>query len=47
MKKEVCRDFNFFLSKEYYPRTYKEEKKINFMDAIKSFFVIFYYLFSK
>jgi len=31
----------------YHPRTYKEGKKINFMDAIKSFFVIFYYLFRK
>ena len=35
------------ISIDYYPRTYKEGKKINFMDAIKSFFVIFYYLFRK
>ena len=35
------------ISIEYYPRTYKEGKKINFIDVIKSFFVIFYYLFRK
>ena len=35
------------ISIEYYPRTYKDGKKINFLDAIKSFFVIFYYLFRK
>ena len=32
---------------EYYPRTYKEGKKINLLDAIKSFFVIVYYFFGK
>ncbi|MBO6485844.1 MAG: hypothetical protein HVK36_03750, partial [Pelagibacteraceae bacterium] len=32
---------------EYYPRTYKEGKKINLLDAIKSFFVILYYFFGK
>ena len=32
---------------EYYPRTYKEGKKINLLDAIKSFFVILYYFFRK
>ena len=35
------------ISIEYYPRTYKEGKKINFLDAIKSLFVIFYYFFRK
>ena len=30
------------ISIDYYPRTYKEGKKINFLDAIKSFFVIFH-----
>ena len=32
---------------EYYPRTYKEGKKINLLDAIKSFFVILYFFFGK
>ena len=32
---------------EYYPRTYKKGKKINLLDAIKSFFVILYYFFGK
>jgi len=32
---------------EYYPRTYKEGKKINLLDAIQSFFVILYYFFGK
>ena len=31
----------------YSPRTYKQGKKINFLDAIKSLFVIFYYFFRK
>jgi len=31
----------------YHPRTYKDGKKINFLDAIKSLFVIFYYFFRK
>ena len=35
------------ISIEYYPRTYKDGKKINFLDAIKSLFVIFYYFFRK
>ena len=35
------------ISIEYHPRTYKEGKKINFLDAIKSLFVIFYYFFRK
>ena len=30
---------------KYFPRTYKEGKKINFLDAIKSLFVIFYFYF--
>ena len=30
---------------EYYPRTYKDGKKINFLDAIKSFVVICYFYF--
>ena len=30
---------------QYFPRTYKEGKKINFFDAIKSLFVIFYFYF--
>ena len=30
---------------KYYPRTYKEGKKINFLDALKSFFVILYFYF--
>ena len=29
----------------YFPRTYREGKKINFMDAIKSLFIIFYFYF--
>ena len=29
----------------YFPRTYSEGKKINFMDAIKSLFIIFYFYF--
>ena len=32
---------------EYYPRTYKEGKKINLLDAIQSFFVILYHFFGK
>ena len=28
---------------KYYPRTYKEGKKINFLDALKSFFAIIYF----
>ena len=32
---------------EYCPRSYKEGKKINLLDAIKSFFVILYYFFGK
>ena len=35
------------ISIEYYPRTYKEGKKINFLDAIKSLFVIIYFFFKK
>jgi len=35
------------VSIEYHPRTYKEGKKINLLDAIKSFFVILYYFFGK
>ena len=35
------------VSIEYNPRTYKEGKKINLLDAIKSFFVILYYFFGK
>ena len=35
------------ISIEYYPRTYKEGKKINLLDGIKSLFVILYYLFRK
>ena len=31
----------------YFPRTYKEGKKINFLDAVKSFFVIIYFYFRK
>ncbi len=30
---------------KYYPRTYKDGKKINFLDALKSFFVIIYFYF--
>jgi len=30
---------------KYYPRTYKDGKKINFLDALKSFFVILYFYF--
>ena len=30
---------------KYFPRTYKEGKKINFLDAIKSLFIIFYFYF--
>jgi len=29
----------------YYPRTYNQGKKINFFDAVKSFFVIIYFYF--
>lgn len=29
----------------YFPRTYSEGKKINFMDVIKSLFIIFYFYF--
>ena len=29
----------------YFPRTYREGKKINFMDVIKSLFIIFYFYF--
>ena len=32
---------------EYYPRTYKEGKKINLLDAIKSFYIILYFFFRK
>ena len=32
---------------EYYPRTYKDGKKINFLDAVKSFFIIFYFYLKK
>ena len=35
------------ISIDYYPRTYKEGKKINLLDAIKSFFVILLYFFRK
>jgi len=30
---------------EYCPRKYNQGKKINFIDALKSLFVIFYFLF--
>ncbi len=30
---------------KYFPRTYKEGKKINFLDAIKSFLVVIYFFF--
>ena len=30
---------------DYFPRTYEEGKKINFSDAIKSLFIIFYFYF--
>lgn len=30
---------------KYFPRKYNEGKKINFFDAIKSFFVIIYFYF--
>ena len=30
----------------YFPRTYEEGKKINFMDAIKSLFIIIYFYFN-
>ena len=30
---------------KYFPRTYKQGKKINFLDAIKSLFIIFYFYF--
>tara|TARA_B100001057_G_scaffold113079_1_gene111352 strand:+ start:1241 stop:1939 length:699 start_codon:yes stop_codon:yes gene_type:complete len=30
---------------KYFPRTYKDGKKINFLDAIKSLFIIFYFYF--
>ena len=35
------------VSIEYSPRTYKEGKKINLLDAIKSFFVILHFLLRK
>ena len=35
------------VSIEYSPRTYKEGKKINLLDAIKSFFVILYFFLRK
>ncbi len=31
---------------KYHPRTYKEGKKINFLDALKSFFAIIYFYFN-
>ena len=30
---------------KYFPRTYQEGKKINFFDAVKSFFIILYFYF--
>ena len=35
------------VSIEYSPRTYDEGKKINLLDAIKSFFIVIYFLFRK
>lgn len=32
---------------KYYPRTYEEGKKINFLDAVESFFVIIYFYFKQ
>ena len=31
----------------YFPRTYKEGKKINFLDTSNSFFIIIYFYFRK
>ena len=30
---------------QYFPRTYKNGKKINFLDAVKSLFIIWYFYF--